>query len=121
MPLQNYSANQFLRLTSRREQGERGWHSESIPRDREPGLTRITRKLEDVRRDLSSLEEQGNVEGFFNNVKNADRLGGLVEDVRDAMLEYQVRIRSPSISGASEARIRPRCSKICMTIVVGSS
>ena len=34
--------------------------------------------------------EQGKVEGFFNNTKDADRLSGLVEDVRDAMLEYQV-------------------------------
>ena len=36
--------------------------------------------------------EQGKVEGFFNNVKNADKLGGLVEDIRDAMINYQVRI-----------------------------
>ena len=28
--------------------------------------------------------------GFFNNFKNADTLGGLVEDIRDAMLDYQV-------------------------------
>jgi len=30
------------------------------------------------------------VKGFFNNVENADKLGGLVEDVRDAMMGYQV-------------------------------
>ena len=34
--------------------------------------------------------EQGKVEGFFNNTKDADKLGGLVEDIRDAMMEYQV-------------------------------
>ena len=28
--------------------------------------------------------------GFFNNVKNADMLSGLVEDIRDAMMDYQV-------------------------------
>ena len=28
--------------------------------------------------------------GFFNNVENAEKLGGLVEDVRDAMMDYQV-------------------------------
>ena len=50
----------------------------------------IGRKLQDVRRDLSPLEEQGKVEGFFNNVENAGKLGGLVEDIRDTIMEYQV-------------------------------
>ena len=51
---------------------------------------RIGSKLQDIRRDLALLEEQGKVKGFFNNVKNADKLNGLVEDIRDAMVEYQV-------------------------------
>ena len=46
--------------------------------------------MEDVRRDLAPLEEQGGVEGFFNNAENAGKLRGLVEDIRDAMMEYQV-------------------------------
>jgi len=46
--------------------------------------------LEDVHRDLILLSEQGGVQGFFNNVKNADKLGGLVEGIRDAMMDYQV-------------------------------
>jgi len=50
----------------------------------------ISRKLEDVRRGLAPLEEQGTVEGFFNNVVNADKLDSLVEGIRDAMMEYQV-------------------------------
>jgi hypothetical protein len=37
------------------------------------------------------LEEQAKVEGFVNNVKNTDILGGLVEDIRDAVMDYQVR------------------------------
>ena len=48
------------------------------------------RKLQDVVRDLAPLEEQGKVEGFFNNTENAGELGGLVEDIRDAMMDYQV-------------------------------
>jgi len=36
------------------------------------------------------LADQGKVEGFFNNVKNADKLGGLIEDIRDSVMEYQV-------------------------------
>ena len=52
---------------------------------------RVDRKLEDIHTDLATLGEQGKVEGFFNNVKNAEKLGGLVEDVRDVMMDYQVR------------------------------
>ena len=52
------------------------------------------RKLEDTREDLALLEKEGKAKGFFNNVENADRLTGLVEDVRDAMMDYQVRVSS---------------------------
>ena len=68
------------------------------------------------------LVEQGKVEGFFNNVENADRLGGLVEDIRDAMMDYLVRIYcSLFISRASDIRTRLHYSKISMTRVVNSS
>jgi hypothetical protein len=56
--------------------------------------TGIGRKLEDIRQDLALLGEQGKAKGFFNNVENAEKLGGLVEDVRDAMMDYQVCIPS---------------------------
>jgi hypothetical protein len=36
------------------------------------------------------MAKQGNIEGFFSNLENADRLNGLVEDIRNAMLDYQV-------------------------------
>ena len=58
----------------------------------------IGRKLEDIRQDLALLGEQGKTKGFFNNAENADKLGGLVEDVRDAMMDYQVRITSNNLS-----------------------
>ena len=51
---------------------------------------RIYRKLEDIRRELAVLGEQGKAKGFFNNVENADKLASLVEDVRDVMMDYQV-------------------------------
>jgi len=54
--------------------------------------------LEDVHGDLILLSKQGKVQGFFNNVKNADKLGGLVEDIRDAMMDYQVCISNYSHS-----------------------
>ena len=52
--------------------------------------------MQDVLRDLAPLEEQGKIEGFFSNTENATRLGGLVEGIRDAMMEYQVRAANPS-------------------------
>jgi len=48
------------------------------------------RKLGKVLQELEPLKEQGKAEGFFQNVKNADKLGGLVEAIRIAMEEYQV-------------------------------
>jgi len=30
------------------------------------------------------------VSGFFLNVKNSEKLGGVAEDVREAIMEYQV-------------------------------
>ena len=50
----------------------------------------MSRKLQTAHQDLSQLAEQGKIEAFLKNVGNADRLGGLLEDVRDAMIEYQV-------------------------------
>ena len=60
----------------------------------------IVRKLEDVLQELEPLVSQGKVEGFFNNVKNADKLGGLVEDIRDAVMDYQVRNQCGSLPHA---------------------
>ena len=46
--------------------------------------------MQGVLRDLAPLEAQGKVEEFFANAENAGKLEGLVEDIRDAMMEYQV-------------------------------
>ena len=52
--------------------------------------TEIDRKLQDICDTLAKMkEEQRKVEGFFNNTKNGEMLSGLVEDIRDAMMEYQ--------------------------------
>ena len=36
------------------------------------------------------MEDQGKVAGFLNNAKDAEALTGLAEDIRDAMMDYQV-------------------------------
>ena len=48
----------------------------------------MDRKLEGVHVDLTLLAEKGKVKGFSENING---LGYLLEDIRDAVLEYQVR------------------------------
>jgi hypothetical protein len=64
------------------------------------------------------LSKQGKVEGFFNNIKNADKLGSLVEDIRDAAMEYQVRDQSEFVTLTPDIRFRLRYSKISTTRTV---
>ena len=71
----------------------------------------IFRKLEVVLRELEPLANQGKVKGFFNNFKNADKLGGLVEDIRDAVMDYQVRNQCGLTSPMPDIYLRPRCNK----------
>ena len=83
----------FLKVMSRSKKGERNWSSKAIHSKLENCVSHlgIGRKLQDTRQDLALLGEQGKVKGFFNNVENAEKLGGLVEDIRDAMMDYQAR------------------------------
>ena len=50
----------------------------------------ISRKLEDIHLDLTLLAKQGRVECFFNNIQNVDKLDSMIEDIQDAMMEYQI-------------------------------
>jgi len=77
--------------------------------------------LQDVLRDLGPLEAQGKVEGFFTDAENAKKLGGLVGDIQDAMMEYQVSIHKPTISSTSDTCKRLCYSKISTTRAVNSS
>ena len=81
----------------------------------------IGSKLEDIHQDLARLGEQGKAEGFFNNIENADKLGGLVEDVRDTMMDYQVCITSNTLPFRAQVSCRHRCNGICTTRVASSS
>lgn len=49
--------------------------------------------------------DQGRVAGFFSNVHNLDKLDGLINDVRDAIMDYQV--------------CMPNCSPLpCLTVAL---
>ena len=77
---------------SRSKKGGRLWGGKlSLSRSKSRvSQRRICRKLEGIHRELVLLGEQGKTKRFFNNVKNAENLGGLVEDVRDTIMDYQV-------------------------------
>ena len=111
-------------MISKREQGERNSNGEftlSLLKSR-VSRTETGRELQDICDTLVKMkEEQKKVEGFFNNTKNGETLNGLVEDIRDAMMEYQVCIRDLSTARLSDIRARPHCSKISTTRAVDSS
>jgi len=50
----------------------------------------MTRKLDKVLQDLIPLAEQGAVTRFLNSTEDMDKLSGLVEDIHEAMMDYQV-------------------------------
>ena len=50
----------------------------------------ITRKLEYVDQELALLAGKGKAAGFLANTENAQRINGLVEDIREVMMDYQV-------------------------------
>ena len=87
-----------------------------------PSLTYgVARKLEDVRRGLAPLVEQENVIEFLADNKNAQRTNCLVEDIGDALMEYQVRTSNCTFFTMSDVRARPHCNKISTKRAVSSS
>ena len=100
---------------SRSRRGEISWASKFTLSKLESRVSQmgIGRKLQDIRQDLALLEEQGKVKGFFNNVENADKLSGLVEDIRDAMVDYQVCTSSHFGFLVFKTLSRRRCNKTC--------
>ena len=81
---------------------------------------RSDRKLERILHELEPLVDQGKVVGFFTNVKNLDKLGGLVEDIRDAIMDYQVCVYKQFTFTISNIYTRLHYSRISMTRVACS-
>ena len=48
------------------------------------------RKLKDLDLALNSTTTRKDLPGFLNNPENAQKLNGLVEDIRYALMDYQV-------------------------------
>ena len=54
----------------------------------------IVRKLKEVDQELALLAGQGKVVGFLANTETAQKINDLVEDIREVMMDYQVRASS---------------------------
>ena len=76
------------------------------------------RKLGNILQELIPLADQGKVKGFFTNVNNAEVLNGLVENIRDAVMDYQVCIQSKLNTLMSDISFRLPYSKISMNRAV---
>ena len=50
----------------------------------------VARKLENIFQSLTLPEDEGKVMEFLTNTENAQRINGLVEDIFEALMEYQV-------------------------------
>jgi len=50
----------------------------------------MARKLDKVLQDLIPLAERGVVTRILNSTEDMDKLSGLVEDIHEAMMDYQV-------------------------------
>ena len=55
---------------------------------------RPVRKLDDILRALTPLEQRGKVTQFLNSTEDVNKLAGLVEDIHNAMMDYQVCLQS---------------------------
>jgi hypothetical protein len=56
------------------------------------------RKLEGVITKLEPLSEQRGLVMFLRNVNNAKILAGFVQELADAIMDYQVRVSGPTVT-----------------------
>ena len=75
----------------------------------------VARKLEVVRQALDPMATQKDIAQFLNNTENAQKLNDLVDDIHEAMMDYQVRILRGPAFVASNIYFRPPYNGISTT------
>jgi hypothetical protein len=70
------------------------------------------RKLESIIAKLEPLSEQHGLVMFLRNVNNAKTLAGFVQELTDAITDYQVRVSGPTVTFA-ERPTRFQYNKEC--------
>ena len=78
----------------------------------------ITRKLNEVCQAMSTTTTQTDLPDFLNNHENAQRLNGLVEEIRYALMDYQVCTANTLNPTVSNICLRLRCDETSTTRVV---
>ena len=51
----------------------------------------VRRELEEIHQELDQLAAQEKTSGFLANTEGAQTIGSIVEDIRQVMMNYQVR------------------------------
>ena len=86
-----------------RKRGEKHWNSKLTLQGQELSLRLyISRKLEDICQSLTLPVKQGDVITHLTNPENVQRIDGLVEDLHEALMEYQVCISTHSLPTKSD-------------------
>ena len=68
----------------------------SYSNEYEPVCLSLSRKLEGVIAELERISDQPRLIMFLNNVENAKTLAGFIQELADAVTDYQVRATSPT-------------------------
>ena len=71
-----------------------------------------TRKLKNISQGLTLPAEQEGVVRFLADSENAQRINSLVEDIHEALMEYQVCVADCSFSTMPDLDARLHCNKI---------
>ena len=80
----------------------------------------MARKLKGVRQALDRMAVQEDISRFLNNADNAQKLNDLVEDIREAVMDYQVRTSKGLVLIASNFHPRLPYNEISITAPVKS-
>ena len=74
--------------------------------------------MKEVEQDIDSIAPRDNLAEFLKDPENALRLNCIVEDVRYALMDYQVCAPLPLILVFSNDSLRPRCDETSTTRAV---
>ena len=74
---------------SKRKRGEGSWNGESTLWVEVMSDVGVSRKLEDICQSLTLLAEQGEVVQFLTNTERVQKINGLVENIQEALMDYQ--------------------------------
>jgi len=78
----------------------------------------IARKLEEIGQAVDSMTTQKDLARFLQNPENSQKLNGLVEDIRYALIDYQVRTPKTLAHIASNIHYRLCYNEISTTRAV---